>query len=487
MEQFIPVISGITALALPWISGIIWVYLILAPTSQKNNWLIGGYGYLIGILITTASIRVWHLLGLSLDFWGIAGCVAAIGLLGAVLIAARSPVRATRQANALATPAKLLTLILAALILWRYALLAEEILLRPLFPWDAWMNWAPKSIVWFHDKELTPWVSRGEWLWAQPGSVVYTAGAGEAWKYPIIVPLLQLWTMLAMGTTEQTLAYLPWLFVAIAMGMMLYGHLRLAGASVLLSTAACYAILNLPFISVHVALAGYADIWLTAAFGGVIFAAQAWSETRSNSYAILSFLLILVCFQLKIPGIVIALIGLTVLVSCLLRFSAQQVVAIIVAATGVIAYILFIGISVNIPGVGEFIINGNLIQLPYIGSYALQYHDINQSLLITLFAMMNWHFLSYLFVAVVLIQILTGQMTTVPSVVLRGILLSLGFILFVYYFSKRAEYALDYTQINRALIYLTPLVTYYVFIRIHEWMKLSQGEAQHGATTHSAQ
>ena len=41
---------------------------------------------------------------------------------------------------------------LLALLAWRYLTIVQEMLLRPLYAWDAWMNWVPKAIVWFHSQ-----------------------------------------------------------------------------------------------------------------------------------------------------------------------------------------------------------------------------------------------------------------------------------------------------------------------------------------------
>jgi hypothetical protein len=51
----------------------------------------------------------------------------------------------------------------------------------------------------------------------------------------------------------------------------------------------------------------------------------------------------------------------------------------------------------------------------------------------------------------------------IPAPLLSGsLLLALLFVFFVYYFTNRYLFALDYTQVNRALVYTTPLLVFYI-------------------------
>jgi len=116
---------------------------------------------------------------------------------------------------------------LLALLAWRYAVLFEELTLRPLYAWDAWMNWAPKAVVWFHQQVLVEFAHPHDWL-QQEGEVLYTLGNRFSSDYPETVPLILLWSMLGGGTADHGAIYLPWVLVPPALGVALYGHLRLA-------------------------------------------------------------------------------------------------------------------------------------------------------------------------------------------------------------------------------------------------------------------
>src|SRR5437867_5435046 len=67
----------------------------------------------------------------------------------------------------------------------RFALLLIEVVRRPLYPWDAWTQWATKARVWSELKTIAPFVAGPEWL-GTPAAGVYFDAAPH---YPATVPL----------------------------------------------------------------------------------------------------------------------------------------------------------------------------------------------------------------------------------------------------------------------------------------------------------
>ena len=453
----------VTSLLLPWVCGMVWVHWLLRSSGRCNGFLVAGHGYLLGVFLATLLIRVWSATGLPLHYWSLAATIVVLTLTG--LAAIRAQVVPTRHARVPYRPTAwelAVTALFLALILYRYATILQELLLRPLFAWDVWMNWAPKAIVWYHYNELLPWVSIPDWLSAPGEALAYTAGASDAWKYPETIPLIQLWGMIAMGTSDHTLIYLPWFLVALALGLALYGHLRLSGSSVVTSTLACYLLMNLPFINVHAALAGYADIWVTAAFGCAVFALHEWGDSRRWQYAVLALLLAAMCTQLKIPGIILGGIVCTVLLISLRPLNRRVWLVLAAAFSACLLYVACFGLDLDIPGTGRLVISGEGIMLPYIGYYEFAYHPVSRAMINTTLVMTNWHLLWYVFILLGVATIIKGKAIKAPSLLSGSLLLALLFILFVYYFTNRYLFALDYTQVNRALIYTTPLLVVYI-------------------------
>jgi hypothetical protein len=463
MSESMPVLGLLTSLILPWAFGAVWVHCLLRESGHWNGFVVAGHGYLLGVFLTTVLIRLWHFAGLPLHYWSIAAVILALTLAGLAVIRLQAIPRRVVQASSKLEKWELAVIaLLLGLILFRYGTIFQELLLRPLFPWDAWMNWAPKAIVWHYYQDFVPWVSPADWLQAPANALAYTEGASNAWRNPSTIPLVQLWGTMAIGSSDFTLIYLPWLLVAVALAMALYGHLRLTGTSVIMSTLACYLLLNLPFINVHVALAGYADIWVAAAFGCAVFALHEWGERRQWQYALLSVLLALMCTQLKIPGLILGGILGLVLLSSIISINRGTAIILVVIALACLLYLGTIGLDLRIPGVGRIAIAADGIVLPYIGRYDLAYHPVHHAMIETTLLMINWNMLWYLFIFLGLAMVITGRAFTAPSLVLRSLLATLFFILFVYYFTNRYQFAVDYTQVNRALVYSIPPLVFYV-------------------------
>jgi hypothetical protein len=451
------------------------VYWLLRKSGRWNAFIILGQGYILGIFFTTLIIRLWDVIGLPLHFWGIALLLAGLSIAGLLAVRTQSTtVRIRAESTPLEQWQIVVTVCIAALIAYRYATIAQEILLRPLYPWDAWMNWAPKAVLWFHTNELTPFISAGDWLEQTGDTAGHTLGATGAWKNPTTVPLIQLWGMLGAGTVEHTGINLPWLMGAVALGLALYGHLRLSGASILWGTLACYALLNMPYINVQAALAGYADSWVAAAFGCSVFALHEWGESRQWPYALLTLLLTIMCAQLKIPGLIMGAIVLLVLLTSIKRPGKKAGVALLIISSLCVIYAVAVGFDFSIPYIGRVAISPNGIELPYIGQFDLAYHPIHNAMAHTLFLMLNWNMLWYLFCLLAVVRIFQwkslNSRSLTPSLELRALSLTLLFLFFVYYFTNRYIYALDYTQVNRALIYSVPVMIFYLFNSMGRWL-----------------
>ena len=83
---------------------------------------------------------------------------------------------------------------------------------------------------------------------------------------PITTPLLQTWVNVALGQWHDSLMNLPWLLIWISLGLIFYAQARSAAIGPAISIAATYMVLSLPYLNVHVALAGYADLLLALCF-----------------------------------------------------------------------------------------------------------------------------------------------------------------------------------------------------------------------------
>ena len=122
----------------------------------------------------------------------------------------------------------------------------------------------------------------------------------------------------------------------------------------------------------------------------------------------------------------------------------------------------FLGVDLLIPGVGRVVISQTVIIVPYIGKFAIAFNDVTPAMLDTLFLMINWNLLWYLAAPLLLLVLIKPRLIQLNRTVFLALLCSVFFVLFVYYFTPRYKFALDYTQVNRALIYIAPLSVFLI-------------------------
>lgn len=462
-------LSGLlVSLFLPWLLGCVWIRWLLLRSGRLNWFIVAGQGYLVGIGITTLSMKLADWADIGLHFWPMVSFLALLVFAGIALqIRQTAPLKQTNVAMPLAGWHRIVVGILLLLLVWRYLTLLQELILRPLYAWDAWMNWAPKAIVWFHLGELADFVNPSEWLLQGPDDQSYTLGNRQASEYPPTVPLILLWGMMGTGSWDNSFILLPWLLLAINFGLVLYGHLRLNGSSVLCSTIACYMLLGLPYYNVHTVLAGYADIWLAAAFGMSVFALREWHLNRAWPYALLCLVTAVLCSQLKTPGIVLAIILFGAFIRSLINANYRREILLLCCLTAFFLALLLFGLDLQVPAVGRFVINTEVISLPLLGEHSLEFHPVWSAFLGTMFEMINWHLSWYLFVVLLLAMALRGSFGKQAAPDTFAITGALLFVFFVFFFTEHHRAATNFVTINRALLYVVPALIYYLFLQLN--------------------
>lgn len=462
----------LVSLFLPWIVGVLWLRR-LWPQARSPELL--GYGYLVGILITTLLLRLWGSAGLELQFFPIAATLLAVSALSFVLAeptaqslsATSSPdsggdTQTKEGMSGLWSWKNLMFTVFLSLLLWRFVILVEDNLLRPLFSWDSWMNWAPKARVWFELGHLAPYVSPQAWLEGASLNGAYTIGNSEAWNYPITVPLILLWSALGMDAWHDDLVKIPWVLCGVALGLGVFGQLRNFGISRTPSILAVYLLLSMPYLEIHLLLGGYAEIWLATALCFGFLAYLRWRDTRNPVDLGLALLFIVFCTLTKKPGMIWGgMLALTILVEVLPR----RVLMVIAAA--IIAFAVFVfsaeGVGFSIHAIGDFQLTADGITLPYLGSHPWTFTDVSAPLFDSLFMSSNWHLFWYAATALVLFSAFTGRVRLEYAGPLFFIVVLVAtFVLIFFFVPKYSHDAINRTTLNRAILHLAP--TIFVFL-----------------------
>ena len=299
MEILLPIVAW----TLVWVAGVALVAALPHPrgsftASGEIAWLVGT-GYFAGAFLLTVLMRALSLAGIPLGRGSVGVPLILLTAVGAWSVRRRAdPSFATAwrgalealRARDLGGGSRALWFALLAWLALRSLPLFVEVTTRPLYPWDAWIQWATKARVWFELKAWVPFVNPDAWLAAK--GALYTDMAPT---YPSTVPLWQVWSSLALGRYDDVLMNLPWWIASVAFAIAIFGGLRRIEFGPLAALVGTWIVVSLPLADVHVALAGYADLPMATYFTLAALATLAWTRTRSLSDAILALLLAGAC------------------------------------------------------------------------------------------------------------------------------------------------------------------------------------------------
>jgi len=454
--MFMDLITLVCGFGAPWLLGACLLLVANgAPAAGRAAWAVG-CGWFVGLFLLTLWMRALSLAGVP---YGVASIGLPIGLAAMATLALalrrnpqwRASVHASLRACAGADLHGAMRVLWFALLAWlalRFALLLAEVILRPLYPWDAWEQWATKARVWFAMRRMVPFISELQWLTSQ-GQAGYLDAAPH---YPATVPLAMTWSALLIGRWDEALVNVPWWFCGIAFGVAVYGALVQRAFSPLAALVGTWLVLSLPIVNVHIALAGYADLWMAAYFTLATLAALRWVETRRWSDATLAIILVIACLTIKNPGRIWALMLLPGLIVGLMPRWGLRIVAggFAIAALAVV-----------------FMAKANI----FILGYRLQ---INASMpwaaLSDAYLMFgNWNLLWYGVIATALVarrEILSRELAPLTVIVAGGAI----FLLFGFAFTFAAAWVEDQSTVNRATLHLAPLLTIWVMMACRAWV-----------------
>jgi hypothetical protein len=465
-------------LALPWLAG----YSLLRALRQRTGNSPASdiaHGLLLGLALLQATvILVATRLG-GFQPWTVAGIlllVTAAALYWARQTDASGP---ARQHIGLSSPTATRgqSWPLALLLGWaelHLSLVAVELWYRPLFAWDGWASWLYRAKAWYLTGELLEMIAPG--AAPLPGADITYAVEGH--HYPRFLPILALWSATLLGQWSDTLVNLPNLLCGLALALGLYAQLRARNSGVLLAAVGAYAVLSLPLLGTHLALAGMADVWM-AGFAGLGFVAllRGVLENRSGQ-VLLGFALLALGTAVKLEGIVWLNAG---LLFYLLARRPRKMALVLAAALALALLLWAVGIhALRLPLLGLVGVEDGKLHLPLLGSYPLQIADVRGSYLTSLLLNGSWHLLWPL--------LLLGQILLLVHPQLRPLRWPLSAFLLVlvltqmtiFGLSEASQWARDQTAINRLPLQLTPALIFWLLVLVQRLLQAPAAEGRGG-------
>jgi hypothetical protein len=419
-----------------------------------------GYGYIVGALLLTFWMQGLSLLGLRFSWMSIS--LPLLALTAALIAWAarrdRISLLAIRSSlTALISPPLVgwQRVVWIALIAWlvvHFALMAAEIAWRPLYPWDAWVQWATKARVWYELGHIVPFVRSDIWLAGADGAYFDAAP-----NYPATVPLLQVWTCVALGRWDDSAMNWPWLAILAALVAAVYGALRGQGVAPLLALFGAYLLASLPLVDVHVALAGYADLPMGAVYTLAAIAFYRWAMRRDMRDAVIALLLTGACPLIKTPGWIWAATLIPGVVIVLLPRRGARIVGVGFA----VAALALLTLARTEP-----MLLGYRLHLNFAPAWA--------QLVKSYYLMGNWNLLWYAVIALVAFgwrHLMKPPLLPLAAVTAAG----LGFLFFVFAFTDAAAWLADLTTANRATLHIVPLL---VFLGVLTWDSMTLAPAK---------
>ncbi len=410
-----------------------------------------GYGYIVGALLLTFWMRALSVAGLRFGMLSIGLPLLAITV-ALFAFARRRGLSLPSLRSALAAPPlpqsqRVMWTVLMLLLALHFVLMAAEIAWRPLYPWDAWVQWATKARVWYELGHLAPFVRADVWL-AGGNGAYFDASP----NYPATVPLLQVWTCVALGRWDDSAMNWPWLAILMSLVAAMYGALRGEGIAPLLALFGAYLLASLPLVDVHVALAGYADLPMGAVYALAAIAFYRWARRRDWRDAAIAILLAIACPLIKTPGWIWAATLIPGVVVVLLPRRGARVVGIGFA----VAALALLALARTQPT-----LLGYHLHLNFAPAWA--------QLVKSYYLMGNWNLLWYAAVALVAFgwrRLRTPALLPLTVVAAAGI----AFLFFVFAFTEAAVWMADLTTANRATLHIVPLL---VFVGVLTWRSLT--------------
>jgi hypothetical protein len=440
----------------------------LSPPRQPGRFGITfGYGLVLGML-AAAGATALTARGDTTHAWLHAAPVLLLVTVASAGFAAwrwhRAPVVARLPAIDVEYWKSILLALALASLVWRASIIGSEALLRPTYPWDAWDAWAVKSKTWFLLGHFAPFVVVDDWL-RSPAVDLYS---GPGWAYPATLGWMQVWFASAAGDWIEPLVNLPWLALWIGLVLGHYGQWRALGLSRVRAGFAVYVLGSLPLLSTHVALAGYADLWIATLFGFALLAWLRWQERGERDQLLLALVCALALPLVKLEGTVWFLaLAAAVCLGALPRRWRWRAIG---AASAIVVLVVLVGQSqLLFAAIGWVRSGSHAVEIPVIGKLALAWHgDAMLGVARSLFLQANWNLLWWLVPVVLAWRWRVLRASEALSLCTLLLVACFGLLMFLFVFTDAAEWAESYTAVNRLIMHVTPAIVSLLALLVRE-------------------
>jgi len=475
----------LAALLLPWAAGRACLQPVLRRSCLSATAALG-YGFFLGAaLLYVILLLVDALIGAHSFF----ATALLLLLAGAGALVAGSGGRpspdtavtsaATPAAGATSAPGRiniaLIALIALSVLLAAHAgWIAVEAGWLPTFPWDAWQTWLYKARAWFYAGAIVPVAEPEAWL-ANP-ALPFNAPGG---RYPGLMPAYSFWVTSALGDWQDGAAHAPTLLAGLALLLALGGQGAAATGRRLPGLIAAYGFLSIPLVGTHLALAGYADLWLAGFSGlGMIALLRSLQQPRVHQGG-LGLLFLLLGLLVKHDALVWCALGAGLWLAC--RRPRRLGLGVLAAAALLGLGLLFGVHALAIPGFGTVGIENHVLYLGPFASLPLSLNAVADDYLRHLLINDSWHLLWYALPAAAIAAAWQPALRPLRRPLLLYLLLLGGSQAIIFGGTAAGAWAEDGTALNRLLLQQAPVLVF-LLVLAGDRLSGSQTRASAGRT-----
>ncbi|EED32016.1 hypothetical protein NOR53_3258 [gamma proteobacterium NOR5-3] len=459
----------ILTLLAPWFLGYHALATLFSryPAAHRPWALLLGVGYFVGIFVFYGVFRVSiHYLAYNSALWLTLIIVAALTIL--LWLAGRrakrvQPAPANEPSRGADTQAEKTRSYLywgfLALCFVHLAFCFIEVFYRPVFPWDAWLNWMYRAKAWYLSGSITAMDPSIQWATAAPSNIYSVAGH----HYPVFVPFTALWSGVALGGWVENLVSLPTFACGVALAIAMFGICQSHGLSRTASIMASYLVLSVPLIGAHISLAGQADIWM-AGFTGIGFALLLVGLVHRRYLQVcLGVGLLVMGAQVKVEGAVWLLSGLALTAIVLMpkTMSAAALCAVAAAAVGQISGTTMI----ELPLLGRLGFDEDYLYASVLGRFTLQTFELGSDYLRNFLLGGSWHLLWTAVLVSLAVALFTIRQRSARVILVFAATAVSGQVL-IFFFTEQGAWADDWTAINRLPLHFVPALIMALFITV---------------------
>jgi hypothetical protein len=444
-------VAVFVAYLLPMLLGAALIWCISGRPHGALAWLrTCGEGWVLGLVMISLMMMLPGLVP-ARAFSVLALPVLAVAVL-LVLVAIRR--RGHQPAAVPVRPEEWPVLAIALTLIGLHAIsLWWEARLLPTLAWDAWSTWLFKARIWFGQDGFLPFVEPAAAV--RPGDAV--ALPALAPHYPNAVPRFAVWLASANGAWSGELVRGLWPALWLALGAVCAGGLRALGVSLAVASLAAAALLSLPLVNHHAALAGYADLWVATVALMAALRLAAWMRSARRSDALLFLIYVALLPAIKLEGGIwmAGLLGAAGVTSLAPRWQFRTVAGMVVLVT---MLVLSTGIMLPLPGLGWLELRWGEVVVPGVGTLELYWRPVWREVLGALFLLPNWHLLWYAFPVVMLFGWRRLRLAADARVLGWFLLYALGFLAGLFFLTDASRWAENLTSVNRVLLQVVPIV-----------------------------